>query len=53
MRVPVTEISGLANTQGVRLISLSNEELLVSVEKVATLSGVEGSDESQSTRDND
>jgi DNA gyrase subunit A len=38
VRVPVAEISLIGrNTQGVRLIQLSNEELLVSLERVATL----------------
>ncbi len=38
VRVPVSEISLIGrNTQGVRLISLTNEELLVSLERVATL----------------
>jgi DNA gyrase subunit A len=53
VRVPVAEISVIGrNTQGVRLINLTNDELLVGLEKVATLTGVESSDESQSTRDN-
>ncbi len=38
VRVPVDEISLVGrNTQGVRLISLSNEELLVGLEPIATL----------------
>jgi DNA gyrase subunit A len=38
VRVPVAEISLIGrNTQGVRLIQLSNEELLVRLERVATL----------------
>ena len=38
VRVPVNEISLIGrNTQGVRLISLTNDELLVSLERVATL----------------
>lgn len=38
VRMPVDEISLVGrNTQGVRLITLSNEELLVSLEQVATL----------------
>jgi DNA gyrase subunit A len=38
VRVPVSEISLIGrNTQGVRLIQLNNEELLVSLERVATL----------------
>jgi DNA gyrase subunit A len=54
VRVPVSEISVIGrNTQGVRLISLANDESLVSLEKIATLNEEEdgeGSDESQSTR---
>lgn len=43
VRVPVAEISLIGrNTQGVRLISLSNEELLVGLERIATLNGEEG-----------
>jgi DNA gyrase subunit A len=46
VRVPVAEISLVGrNTQGVRLINLSNEELLVGLEKVATLNGEEGGEE--------
>jgi DNA gyrase subunit A len=46
VRVPVSEISLVGrNTQGVRLINLSNEELLVGLEKVATLNGEEGGEE--------
>lgn len=38
VRVPVAEISLVGrNTQGVRLINLTNDELLVGLEKVATL----------------
>ncbi|MCD6038676.1 MAG: gyrA [Gammaproteobacteria bacterium] len=38
VRVPVTEISVIGrNTQGVRLINLTNDEALVALEKVATL----------------
>lgn len=38
VRVPASEISLVGrNTQGVRLINLSNEELLVGLERVATL----------------
>jgi DNA gyrase subunit A len=38
VRMPVSEISLIGrNTQGVRLIQLNNEELLVSLERVATL----------------
>ena len=38
VRVPVEEISLIGrNTQGVRLINLANDELLVSLERVATL----------------
>jgi DNA gyrase subunit A len=38
VRVPVAEISLIGrNTQGVRLISLNNDELLVSLERIATL----------------
>ncbi|MBV8803076.1 MAG: DNA gyrase subunit A [Gammaproteobacteria bacterium] len=45
VRVPVSEISLIGrNTQGVRLINLSNEEYLVGLEKVATLNGAEGAD---------
>lgn len=45
VRVPVSEISLVGrNTQGVRLINLSNEESLVSLERVATLQA-EGLDE--------
>ncbi len=40
VRVPVSEISLIGrNTQGVRLINLSNDEILVGFEKVATLNG--------------
>lgn len=40
VRVPVHEISLVGrNAQGVRLINLTNDELLVGFEKVATLSG--------------
>jgi len=40
VRVPVSEISLIGrNTQGVRLINLTNDELLVSLERVATLQG--------------
>jgi DNA gyrase subunit A len=40
VRVPVNEISLIGrNTQGVRLINLSNDEILVGFEKVATLNG--------------
>jgi len=53
VRVPVTEISVIGrNTQGVRLINLTNDEILVGLEKVATLKGAESSDEPQSTGDN-
>ncbi len=54
VRVPVTEISVIGrNTQGVRLINLTNDEVLVGLEKVATLNGAEGSVESfPSTGDN-
>lgn len=46
VRVPVTEISVIGrNTQGVRLINLTNDEILVGLEKVATLKGAESSDE--------
>lgn len=39
VRVPVSEISVIGrNTQGVRLINLTNDELLVGLEKIATLS---------------
>lgn len=42
VRMPVDEISLVGrNTQGVRLISLANEEVLVSLEQVATLKGPE------------
>jgi DNA gyrase subunit A len=53
VRVPVAEISLVGrNTQGVRLINLSNEELLVGLEKVATLNGEEGGkDESGDAQD--
>jgi DNA gyrase subunit A len=38
VRVPASEISLVGrNTQGVRLIQLTNDELLVSLERVATL----------------
>lgn len=41
VRVPVDQISLVGrNTQGVRLINLVNDELLVSLERVATLQGV-------------
>ncbi len=59
VRVPVTEISVIGrNTQGVRLISLANDESLVSLEKIATLNeneneNGEGSDETQSTSHHD
>lgn len=50
VRVPVAEISLVGrNTQGVRLINLSNEELLVGLEKVATLNGEEGGEKVSST----
>lgn len=53
VRVPVTEISVIGrNTQGVRLINLTNDEILVGLEKVATLKGAESSDEPQSSGDN-
>ncbi len=40
VRVPAAEISLVGrNTQGVRLISLTNDELLVGLERVATLKG--------------
>jgi DNA gyrase subunit A len=42
VRVPAAEISLVGrNTQGVRLISLTNDELLVGLERVATLKGEE------------
>ncbi len=55
VRVPAAEISLVGrNTQGVRLISLTNDELLVGLERVATLGGEAGSeDETQSTSNND
>jgi DNA gyrase subunit A len=49
VRVPAAEISVIGrNTQGVRLINLADNELLVSLEKVATLNG-EGGNDSQDT----
>lgn len=52
VRVPVGEISLIGrNTQGVRLINLTNGELLVGLEKVATLNG-EGSESVQDTNHN-
>jgi DNA gyrase subunit A len=40
VRMPVSEISLIGrNTQGVRLIQLTNDELLVSLERIATLQG--------------
>jgi DNA gyrase subunit A len=45
VRMPVEEISTIGrNTQGVRLINLTNEEILVGLEKVATLNGELGED---------
>ncbi len=45
VRMPVEEISTIGrNTQGVRLINLTNEEILVGLEKVATLNGELGDD---------
>jgi DNA gyrase subunit A len=42
VRMPVNEISLIGrNTQGVRLINLTNEELLVSLERIATLQTAE------------
>ena len=42
VRVPVAEISLVGrNTQGVRLINLVNDELLVGLERIATLQGEE------------
>jgi DNA gyrase subunit A len=53
VRLPVSEISLIGrNTQGVRLINLSNEEMLVGFEKVATLNG-EVSESVQDSSDND
>ncbi len=52
VRVPVSEISCIGrNTQGVRLIQLSNEEKLISLERIATLQ--EGGESDPSTRDHD
>jgi DNA gyrase subunit A len=49
VRMPVDEISLVGrNTQGVRLISLTNEEILVSLEQVATLKESEGDDPQRS-----
>lgn len=43
VRVPADEISLVGrNTQGVRLINLNNDELLVGLERVATLNGENG-----------
>jgi DNA gyrase subunit A len=43
--MPVDEISLVGrNTQGVRLITLTNEELLVSLEQVATLKETESTE---------
>lgn len=43
VRVPVSEISVIGrNTQGVRLIQLGNGEMLVSLERIANIKGVEG-----------
>lgn len=54
VRMPVEEISCIGrNTQGVRLINLSNEEILVGLEKVATLIGAEVSESEQDTRHHD
>lgn len=42
VRMPVNEISLIGrNTQGVRLINLTNEEQLVSLERIATLQTAE------------
>jgi DNA gyrase subunit A len=42
VRMPVSEISLIGrNTQGVRLIQLTNDELLVSLERIATLQSAE------------
>jgi DNA gyrase subunit A len=42
VRMPVSEISLIGrNTQGVRLIHLTNDELLVSLERIATLQSAE------------
>jgi len=52
VRMPVDEISLVGrNTQGVRLITLANEEILVSLEQVATLKEKQG-DEQERSRDN-
>ena len=48
VRVPVTEISVIGrNTQGVRLINLTNDERLVGLEKVATLNETEAEAETE------
>lgn len=53
VRVPVGEISLVGrNTQGVRLINLSNEEMLVGFEKIATLNGEAGESEQDSSNNN-
>lgn len=45
VRVPVDQISLVGrNTQGVKLINLVNDELLVGLERVATLQGEEGAE---------
>ena len=51
VRMFVSEVSVIGrNTQGVRLINLSNEELLVGVERIATLNG-EGEEETKDTEE--
>jgi DNA gyrase subunit A len=46
VRMPVAEISCIGrNTQGVRLIQLTNDELLVSLERIATLQEAAGAGE--------
>ena len=47
VRVPVSEVSSIGrNTQGVRLINLSNDELLVSLEAVPTLQAAVSAEDS-------
>jgi DNA gyrase subunit A len=54
VRVRVEEISLIGrNTQGVRLINLTNEEMLVGLEKVATLNGDLGESEKPKPSNND
>lgn len=53
VRMPVSEISLIGrNTQGVRLIHLTNDELLVGLEKVATLNGENSGEQQEKPSDN-